>query len=256
MVDGHIHIERGPYTIEWIQQFVDYAQEREITELHFLEHTHRFHEFAPFYNGMTEFNSYQWKWYFEKERRSIAKYLELIALCRSKKFPVILHFGLEACYDPDFEESYSALRNYDMLDFVVGAVHWVDGFAFDHKKIFWEGKDVNKLYRRYYDVSIQLAQSGLFDGLAHPDGLKCFGHIPTIDLDTQYRSLAVALRSNSMYAENNVGINLNYGYTREIGLNSALLAILQEYEVPILSASDAHSPQDIGSFLKDLACMK
>ena len=27
MTDGHIHIERGPYTIEWIRRFVDKAVE-------------------------------------------------------------------------------------------------------------------------------------------------------------------------------------------------------------------------------------
>lgn len=38
MVDGHIHIERGPYTLEWINQFVSKAVEMELDEIRLLEH--------------------------------------------------------------------------------------------------------------------------------------------------------------------------------------------------------------------------
>lgn len=34
-VDGHIHIERGEYSLEWIQQFVDKAVERQVDDVTF-----------------------------------------------------------------------------------------------------------------------------------------------------------------------------------------------------------------------------
>lgn len=37
MVDAHVHIERGPYTMEWIWSFVDYARRRGITDLYLQE---------------------------------------------------------------------------------------------------------------------------------------------------------------------------------------------------------------------------
>ena len=37
-VDGHIHIERGEYSLEWIQQFVDKAVERKLDEIRLLDH--------------------------------------------------------------------------------------------------------------------------------------------------------------------------------------------------------------------------
>lgn len=38
MIDGHIHIERGEYTLDWINQFVDRAVEMQIDEIWLLEH--------------------------------------------------------------------------------------------------------------------------------------------------------------------------------------------------------------------------
>ena len=32
MTDGHIHIERGPYTLDWIQKFVDKAVEMGLSD--------------------------------------------------------------------------------------------------------------------------------------------------------------------------------------------------------------------------------
>lgn len=45
MIDGHVHIERGNYTLDWINEFVKYALERGISEIYFLEHSYRFKEF-------------------------------------------------------------------------------------------------------------------------------------------------------------------------------------------------------------------
>ena len=42
MTDGHIHIERGPYTLEWINEFVKKAVEMQIDEIRLLEHCYRF----------------------------------------------------------------------------------------------------------------------------------------------------------------------------------------------------------------------
>ena len=51
LIDGHIHIERGPYTPEWIDQFVKRAQETGIDEIRLLEHTFLFEEFVPMYES-------------------------------------------------------------------------------------------------------------------------------------------------------------------------------------------------------------
>ena len=42
MIDGHIHIERGDYSLEWIEQFVNKAVEMKIDEIWLLEHCYIF----------------------------------------------------------------------------------------------------------------------------------------------------------------------------------------------------------------------
>ena len=46
MIDGHIHIERGEYALDWINQFVNRAVEMQIDEIWLLEHCYRFEEFV------------------------------------------------------------------------------------------------------------------------------------------------------------------------------------------------------------------
>ena len=47
MRDWHIHLERGPYTVEWAEQFVRRAEKLGIREICLLEHSVRFFEFHP-----------------------------------------------------------------------------------------------------------------------------------------------------------------------------------------------------------------
>jgi len=101
----------------------------------------------------------------------------------------------------------------------------------------------------------ELCDSGLFGGLAHPDSIKCFGHRPACDLSDGYNRLAHALNSRRMYAENSGGLRLNYGPDLELGLNPALLRVLKENRVRILTASDAHKQSDTGANIRELHMM-
>ena len=49
MIDGHIHIEKGDYKLEWIQQFVDRAVAMELDEIWLLEHNYMFKEFESMF---------------------------------------------------------------------------------------------------------------------------------------------------------------------------------------------------------------
>ena len=32
MIDAHVHLEKGEYTVEWIEQIIDYAVKRNIDD--------------------------------------------------------------------------------------------------------------------------------------------------------------------------------------------------------------------------------
>ena len=251
MKDVHIHIERGPYTKEWIDKFVNQAVEMGLDEIYLLEHSHRFQEFSPMYSEIRRYSEYQNSWYEGRSGLSIKQFISLIDEMRQYEFPVKIKWGLEICYFPEYENLTSDILSSFPFDFATGSVHWVNGFGFDHKAEFWNGIEIELLYKQYYDLMLALANSGLFTGLAHPDSIKCFNFLPSSDLTSNYILLADALNGHNMYAEQSGGLALNYGYP-EMGMNKTMLNIFKNKNVKIQFASDAHKPEDVGKNILEM----
>lgn len=252
MIDGHIHIERGEYTLEWIKRFADKAIEMKIEEIWLLEHCYRFKQFVPMYDSVCRYSSYIDKWFHSKAGvKDLNDYQKLMDKVRKTDFGVNIMFGLEVCYFKEYEEKVYDLTKDKELDFVLGSVHFVDNFAFDHKKEHWEGIDIDKTYSRYFETSIDLIESNVFDGLAHPDSIKLFGHKPSYPL-INYEKLAKLLAENNMYCEQNNGIHRRCPDTAEPGLNKDMLKAMKKYNVKIVTASDAHRPEDVGYGIAEL----
>ena len=115
----------------------------------------------------------------------------------------------------------------------------------------WDVYDVDWIYRRYYELVFQLVKSGLFTQLAHPDTIKMFNYYPSYDLTSTYYALADLLNTYHMKAENNTGCYYRYHH-QDMGLSDTLLAIFKECGVSLITASDAHYPQDVGTNIKDI----
>lgn len=254
MIDCHIHLERGPYTIEWLDKFVKTAVERGIDEIYLLEHSHRFNEFVPMYQTIVDYSPYQKEW-FERKKNidlSIQEYTAFIQQAKQISYPIKVKFGLEICYFEGYEHLIHDILSSYPFDFATGSVHWVDGFGFDHKKELWDNIDVDKLYIRYYEIMEKLIESGLFTGVAHPDSIKAFGHKPSFDLLDTYGKIADLLNKHNMYAEQSGGLHLNYSSDCELGMNVRMLKVFKDKGVCILTASDAHRPEDVGANIKKL----
>ena len=125
MIDGHIHIERGPYTLEWIQKFVDKAVEEGLDEIRLLEHNFRFEEFVPMYDSVRAYSDFVDAWFRRVGGvRKLEEYLTLIELVRRQKYPVEIKFGMEVCYFPKYEEMTRELTQGKGFDFLLGSVHF------------------------------------------------------------------------------------------------------------------------------------
>lgn len=253
MIDCHIHLERGPYTIEWLNEFVKTAVNRGIDEIYLLEHSHRFTEFTPMYESICDYNDIQREWFKRKSSKSLSinNYTKFIDQVKQTSFPIKLKFGLEICYFEGWEHLIKDVLDSYSYDFATGSVHWVDGFGFDHKKEFWESIDVDRIYIRYYEIMQKLIESDLFTGVAHPDSIKAFGHKSSYQLVDTYRKLADLLCKHDMYAEQSGGLHLNYN-CHELGMNETMLKIFIDQGVRILTASDAHRPEDVGANIMEL----
>ena len=253
MTDGHIHIERGPYTLDWIRQFADKAVEMQIDEIGLLEHCYRFEEFVPMYDSVCAYSEYVNAWFHRQAGvLKLQDYLDLVSRVRQEQFPVRIRFGLEICYFREFEELTADLAKDKGLDFLLGSIHFVDDFAFDHKAEHWAGIDVDRIYRRYFEDSVSLAESGIFDGIGHPDAIKLFGHKPSYSLTPYYEALAKALSDSRMYADQNSGVARRCPESPSLGMDREFLSILLKHHVPIITSSDAHCPEDVGYRIREL----
>lgn len=249
MTDAHVHLERGPYTAAWAEEFVTAAKNAGITELCLLDHSYLFREFVPLYDDLRHSSDFVDRWLSRKAgKHTLDEYFRLIEDLRSRDYGITLRFGLEICFLPEQTDAIARRIERTPLDFTVGSVHFIDNFAFDHTPNLWQGVDTDDAYRRFFEHSAALAECGLFDGIAHPDSVKLFGHIPSFPLEEAYDTLAAALASAGMYAEQNSGISRRT--SAEAGMAPALYAAMKRHGVPVRTASDAHTPADVGAGIR------
>lgn len=256
MIDGHMHLEMGELTKEYVLTFVAEAQKKGITTIQILDHTHRFIEFEPIYKELKEY-PIQKKWLENKQMKfkdSLQDYQKLIDEIKAMDLPVHVLFGLEVCYVPKHKQLIKdILAPYD-YDFLAGAIHSIDGILYDmsfSKQLLWEVQDINHIYKRYYELVFDLIESDTFTQLAHPDTIKLFNYYPTYDLSETYERMAVLLNKRHVKAENNTGCYYRYRH-KDMGLSDELLSILRKNNVSMITASDAHKSEDVGTCIKEI----
>lgn len=135
-------------------------------------------------------------------------YRKLICDVRENLFPITIEFGLEICYFKEFESFAADLTKGKGFDFLVGSVHFVDNFAFDHTSSF--------------------------------------------SLIERYEEMAEALSAHTMYAEQSSGIYRRCPQTAELGMHKDMLKYMKKHHVKIVTVSDAHCPDDVGSNISEL----
>ncbi|MBR5290646.1 MAG: histidinol-phosphatase HisJ family protein [Erysipelotrichaceae bacterium] len=256
MIDGHMHLEYGPLSVDYVLEFVQEAVKKGLDEIQILDHTHRFKEFECIYENLKKYPK-QKEWLENKKTKfcsTLDEYQCVIEEIEKMELPIKVKFGLEVCYVPEYEDRIREILKDSPFDFLVGAVHSIDDILYDmsfSKEYLWDVFDVDHIYRRYYDLVFQLVKSNLFTQLAHPDTIKMFNYYPTYDLKETYIELAELLNHHHMKAENNTGCYYRYHH-KDMGLSDELLDILKEYGVHLITCSDAHHPSDVGSCIKEI----
>ncbi len=170
-------------------------------------------------------------------------YLEELRDAQSANPDVVLRLGVEADYFPETIDRLRDILTGAQLDFVVGSVHYVDGFPIDESGKLWDKlteDEVNEMWRKYWIGIREMAESRVFDFAAHLDLPKKFGHRPTADL-TEYSDAALdAIASADMAIEINTnGLNLP---ARELYPSQSILQAARQRDIPLLINSDAHIP--------------
>ena len=174
---------------------------------------------------------------------------KMIEALKKETFDIDVRFGLEVCYTPETESLLSSiLKNYH-FDFLIGSVHSVDGYLYDmdafSKELLWNKNDPSNIYKSYYDAIEKLIQSNLFDQVGHPDVIKLYSIDPGYDLHPTYHHIARLANEYKIKMEDNTKAHYSYHHP-DIGLNADFRNILKENNVQIVTASDAHYPNDVG----------
>ena len=250
-----MHLEYGPLNEEYVLQFVKQAEAMGLDRIQILDHTHRFKEFESCYEELKAYEV-QKTWLENKEMKfkdTLDDFAALMERIKEMDLPVKVSYGLEVCYTPSSEEKLRQILNDRKFDFLVGAIHSIDGILYDmkfSKELLWDRYSADHIYERYYELLKCCIRSSLFTQLAHPDTIKLFQIYPDYDLTKTYEEVAKLLNEYHMKAECNTGCHYRYGHP-DIGLSDEFLKILKDSEVEIITASDAHHPEDVGKFIRE-----
>jgi len=154
-----------------------------------------------------------------------------------------IRLGVEVDYFPEtLEESISLLKPYP-FDFIIGSVHFINEFAIDLNAGPWEEisqKEINQIWRTYWNLIAAAAKSGYFDFIGHFDLPKKFKFYPDVDLT------ADALAALDAISAANAALEINTsGWHKPAGeAYPGLFYLMQAFRrnIPILINADSHFP--------------
>jgi len=178
--------------------------------------------------------------------QSLTEYVAEVGKLRAAYPSLPIKLGIEADYVPGFELELAEILNQYPFDYVLGSVHFIDGWGFDNPAYLekYEYIDINDLYRQYFSLLQQAARSRLFNVIAHPDLIKKFGYRPQANLQQLYDQTARAFAESGVSAEiNTAGLRVA---AKEIYPSLGLLQTLRKHAVPVTTGSDAHEPGLVG----------
>ena len=166
---------------------------------------------------------------------------------RDRNTNVRFKIGIEIDNDPETtEKDYKWVeKNYDKLDFVLGSVHFINDWPFDHPqhKDKYNEWDIDELYACYFNEMKKLINKGFLDGLAHLDLVKIFGHRPKKEITTFVKDVLRLVKEKGLTVEMSTA-----GWRKpvnELYPQHEIVLMIKELNIPITTASDAHAAKDL-----------
>jgi histidinol-phosphatase (PHP family) len=238
LIDCHIHTQRCGHATGTVDDYVAEGAHQGLYGMVITEHLALPEELDP-------------NRHLSMPACDLEDYLVEVDFARNRYPDIVLVTGIEADYLAGREaETARALAearaHSDGVRFVLGSVHFIDGWAFDdpHHVEEWDRRDVEQAWRDYFDLWMAAARSGLFDVMAHPDLIKKFGHVPSFDRSELYAECArVAAGAGVLIEVSTAGLRKPVG---ELYPGAEFLAAFQAAGVRATVGSDAHEPSEVG----------
>ena len=241
LTDYHVHLrpddreasEDRYFTEENVGRYLEAAEAAGIEELGVSEHVYRFSAALevwdhPFWQGQAV--------------GDLDSYCEFVA-------STPLRLGLEMDFVPGREDRIANLLDGRELDYVIGSIHFLGDRAVDDDGYdIWEGVgDADGIWARYFETLAELARSGLYDILAHPDLVKMWGSArpgPERDPRFHYEPVIEAI------ADTGIAVEVSTAGLRkpaaELYPSDAFAEMCVDAGACFALSSDAHVPEHVG----------
>lgn len=243
MVDYHLHSKLCGHACGEMEEYLAAAVRQGLIEIGFADH-------LPLYFLPPEERDPD----LAMAEEDLPRYIEAVRKLQ-KNSPIQVKLGIEADYVPGQEDNLAALLASFPFDYVLGSVHFIDGWGFDNPAELegYRRYDNGALYRRYFSLVQRAALSGLFDVMAHPDLIKKFGFPSPPGLTPLYEETAAVFKKASVCIEvNTAGLRVP---AAEVYPSLEFLQICCLHGVPATLGSDAHRPADTGAGLPEAVAL-
>lgn len=241
--DYHMHTTLCGHAIGSVEEYVLHGIKIGLKEMGFSCHAPMVHERLQ---GVTMDYS-QLPLYHQLINEVKVKYADKISI----------KIALESDYIEGFEQQTRAIIDGYNYDYIIGSVHYVDGWAVDDPATIerWKTQDINQVWKNYFTLLRKSAETGYFNIIGHSDLPKKFGHLPTIDLTDEVKKTADVFKKAGVAVEiNTAGLRKPI---KEMYPSPAYLKIYNDAGVPLTIGSDSHAPEDVGkNFAEALALAK
>jgi len=244
LVDYHLHTELCGHARGGLEDYVGRALELGLAEVGFCDHFPLLHLKDPTLSMTVE---------------DLPRYLREVEELRGRFSGMLeIRVGIEVDYLPETLQQVSEMLEGLTLDYVMGSVHFLDGWGFDDPRYVdgYRGRDIRALWERYFQLLGDAAESGKFDVMAHPDYFRRHlhhTHPEPLTLEDYGPILFEAIDSMASYG---VGVEVNTsGYRHGIGDCYPSLEVLRAFKdggiETVTIGSDSHRVEDLGSGLEE-----
>lgn len=232
LIDYHMHTPLCGHANGEPAEYVEQGIRVGLSEIGFSEH-----------NPMPKWADDNWR----MRRNAMERYLEMIDEVQVRyDGRISVKLGLECDFRPGTEEFVRDTINQHRFDYIIGSVHYIGDWVFDSPETLaeWDKRDLFAVWREYFDLMTQAANTGMFDIMGHPDLVKKFGHVPREDCAPLFEQFLTAVKQNDLAMEiSTAGLRKPVG---EMYPSTPMIEMAKRMDVPIVISSDAHEPAEVG----------
>ena len=133
------------------------------------------------------------------------------------------------------------------VDYMIGSIHFLDQWGFDNPEFIgkWKNKNIDEIWKVYFEATENMAKSGKFDIVGHFDLIKIFKFMPKQDIRLLAKNALHAIKASNMVLEiNTAGLRKPI---EEMYPSRTLVEEAYALDILITFSSDAHDVAHIGA---------